>query len=210
MFVLQLLIYGVIILLFVGYILFLYSQRHIYKHTNRMPGTKGLPIFGHLLKFVFAPFSEYLSIVVKVNNRNEGVWKANFGSKIAIFINSPEYLHTVLNSPHCLKKPMYLYSAFDFVSQGMVLAHGDQWRHHRKVLGSSFNLPVLRQLLPIFDEKSKISAKVLEQKVGKGEFNIYDHTSACSLESLLRGLMNYDIDCQSDPHNDLILSKMES
>jgi cytochrome P450 len=209
MVVLQFLLCGLVLTLTIGYLYYIFKQRRVYELAAKITGDNGLPLLGSLLEFLKTPFSEYLNMFAKLNNRDVGIWRIWIGPKLTLYINSPECLQVVLNSPHCLKKPGFFYDTFDYVKHGLVLANGDEWKHHRKVISSSFNLNVLQELLPIFDEKTKISLKVLEKHVNGKEFNMYDHSAACTLESLMRGLMRYDRDCQTNPHDHYILKSVD-
>lgn len=208
MIVLQSLLCGLFMLIVIIYAIFLYNQRRLYELARKIPGLNGVPILGSLYSFLVEHYSEYLEVLLKLNNSSEKIWRIWVGPKVGLFINSPASLQIVLNSPHCMKKPSFFYDTY-YVNHGIVLANGDQWKHHRKTLSPAFSMNVIQKLLPIFDDKSQISVKVLEKQLNKGEFNIYDTAAACSLESLLRGTMNYDVDCQSNPHDDYILNIIE-
>ena len=58
------------------------------------------------------------------------------------------------------------------------------WRIHRKFINPSFHIKILQSLLPIFNEKSRVLLKVIEQYEGAGEFDVLHCLSACTLETL--------------------------
>jgi cytochrome P450 family 313 len=208
MFLLELLLSGLLLLIGIAYSIYWSKRKRLYELAKRIPGSDGFPLLGCLPDFLKSPFNEYLNMFAKMNNENESIWKTWIGPKLSIYINSPECLQVVLNSPHCVQKPMFLYDTFEFIKEGLILKNGDEWKHHRKTLNTSFNLNVLQQLLPIFDEKSQISVKILEKYVDGEEFNIYDHAAGCTLESLMHGLLRYDQDCQSNPSEGDILKSI--
>ena len=85
------------------------------------------------------------------------------------------------------------------LNKGLVLAGGNLWKHHRKVLNPSFSVGILQQLFPMFDEKAKKLCNRLAREVGKGELELNDFISACSLETLMKGTMAVDRDIISEP-----------
>lgn len=125
------------------------------------------------------------------------------GPELLVFAETPEALKIVLNSPHCLNKTS-LYEAFS-LDKGLIVAGGEMWKSHRKILNPAFSLNVLQQLVPTFNEKSKILVENLAVEVGREPFDIFFYLSACSLETLLEGTMNLDRDIQKDAlHNEYV------
>lgn len=59
------------------------------------------------------------------------------------------------------------------------------WKTQRKQLSVSFNNQVTLSFLPIFNQKSSLLVRNVGQHVGKGSFNILEHSSACSLDIFL-------------------------
>lgn len=56
------------------------------------------------------------------------------------------------------------------------------WKVHRKLLNPSFNLKILKNFVPIFNEKSLKLVKCIETHVGKEEFDMYELMGRCTLD----------------------------
>jgi cytochrome P450 len=77
---------------------------------------------------------------------------------------------------------------------GLVIANGDIWQKHRKILSYSFKLNVLNSLQPLFNEKSTKCIDKLQSKVDCGNFNISKFIAAMTIETTMKGNFNYDQD----------------
>lgn len=207
MLVLQSLAFGLLVSLVALYANFLWSRRRLYHLASKIPGPRGLPLIGHGHKFVNVEFTQIFNTLVAVSRSLPSIKKIWLGPELLIFADTPESLQIVLNSQKCLDKSP-LYDAL-MLTKGLVLAGGKMWKTHRKILNPSFSVGVLQNLIPIFDYKSKIFVKSLENLVGSKQIDIYEFVSACSLETLLKGTMDVDRDVLSDPHNDKYLNDCE-
>lgn len=207
MFVLQSLIFGLLITLVAFYANFLWKRRRFNELAQKIPGRDGLPFIGILHKFAFRNYKDYLQVVSDIPDGNS-LTKFWLGPFLAVMVNSPENLQTVLNSPKCQKKPSAFYSMWD-ATQGLVLSHGSLWKNHRKILNGSFTMNVLQRLLPMFNEKSMKSINLLSTHVNNGEFDVYENIAAFSLETLMIGNFNYDRDFQTNPTSSKLLMTVE-
>lgn len=208
MLVLQSLITACITLLVAFYANFLWKRRRFYELANKIPQRKGLPFVGYLYKFIFQSYKNYLQLMADIPDYKDpltGVWLGPF---FGVIINSPEYLQTVLNSPKCQKKPGAFYDVWQ-CETGLVLAHGHMWKKHRKIFNNAFSLNVLQGMLPMFNDKSIKSIKLMDKHLNNGEFDAYEVVAAASLETLMKGNFNYDRDYQTDPHNEALLLTVE-
>jgi len=127
---------------------------------------------------------------MKLIKKNLPVSKLSAGSSLFIIINSAEHSQTLLNSSDCLKIP-YMFSRPFLARYGLVIANGDVWQRHRKILSHSFKLNVLNSLMPLFNEKSKKCVEKLEPKIDCGYFNIAKYIAALTLETTMKGNFNY-------------------
>lgn len=64
---------------------------------------------------------------------------------------------------------------------------GDKWQVHRRRLNPAFNIIQLKQLLPIFNEKSQNLVRNLQIEVGKTQpFDIFKYISSITLDLICR------------------------
>lgn len=207
MLVLQSLVFGLVIFLAAFYASFRWSRRRFYYLANKLPGPKGLPLLGHAHWLINKSFNEIFEIIMTVTDGYESPGAVWLGPELLIFADTPESLQIVLNSQKCLdKSPLYDVLV---LTKGLLVGSGNLWRRHRKILNPSFNIGILQQLIPTFDDKSKIFVKNLAQEIGKKPFDVYNYMSACSLETLLKGTMEVDRDVQSKPFESEYLHHIE-
>ena len=121
-----------------------------------------------------------------------------------ITVDSPEDLQILLNSPDCTDKSSF-YKIVP-LQKGLLLAGGELWKSHRKLLNPSFYVNVLQSFTPLFNQKAKILVNVLKKYESKGQFNIYRPLSACTLETLLATSIGIDEDIQNDLENETLIS----
>lgn len=208
MLVLQSLLFGLLIFLVAFCASVWWSRRRLYHLAAKIPGPKGYPIIGMGHKFINADFKQIFKALIAVTEGYDTIMKMWIGPELAIFAHTPESLQVVLNSQKCLdKSPLY---EVLIVKTGLLLSNGNVWRNHRKILSPAFSIGVLKSLVPTFDAKARIFVKNLEAEVGKKPFDVYGYTSACSLETLLKGTMSTDRDIQSDPLRNVYIHQVES
>lgn len=123
---------------------------------------------------------------------------------LLLFVDAPDDLQIILNSQDCTDKSS-LYNIIP-LQKGLLLAGGDLWKNHRKLLNPSFYVNVLQSFTPLFNQKSKILVKVLMKYESNGEFNVYQPLSACTLETLLATSIGIDQDIQNDLENETLQS----
>lgn len=208
MLVLQSLLFGLLIFLAAICASVWWSRRRLNHLAAKIPGPKGLPLIGMGHKFINADYKQIFRLLVDVTKGYDTIMKIWIGPELVIFAHTPESLQIVLNSQKCLdKSPLY---DVLIVKAGLLVSSGNVWRNHRKILSSAFSIGVLKSLVPTFDAKARAYVKNLEAEVGKRPFDVYGYTSACSLETLLKGTMSMDRDIQSDPLRNVYIHQVES
>lgn len=104
----------------------------------------------------------------------------------------PADIKIVLNSENCMDKPFFI--KFFNIPQGSLFGELKYWQSHRRIMNPYFGSQALKDLLPIFNERSKVLVKVLE-KMGNAEFDVMYPMTAMTLDTIMR-VMEYEIDLQ--------------
>lgn len=196
MLVLQSLVLGFVICLVAAYVCFQWRRRRLHYLAAKLPGPRGLPLLGMAHKFFTGDFKKIFHVVTTITDGYDSPTSFWLGPELIVFAETPETIQIVLNSQHCIDKSS-LYKTFS-LEKGLVVGGGKLWKSHRKILNPSFSLRIVQQLVPTFDEKSRILTKQMEVELDKTPFDVYGYLSACSLETLLKGTMNLDRDMQSN------------
>jgi cytochrome P450 family 4 len=134
----------------------------------------------------------------EIISKSERISKIWFGPILQVFVTEAEDVKVVLNSKDTLDNPYF----FEFINlhEGTIFATTvEKWQSHRKILNPYFGAQKLQGFLPIFNEKSRILLKLLENHQDKEEFDIFYYFSAYSLETILK-TSELDVDIQHMKH----------
>jgi cytochrome P450 len=119
------------------------------------------------------------------------------GPILVIHVMSPEDLKIVFNSKVCVDKPYFGSKFVRGFSKGSLFGTLDTWQSHRRILNPFFSPQSLRSsVIPIFNRKVSILVSNIEKMKGKGEFNVFHHMTALTLETIL-SVMNFERDIQN-------------
>lgn len=207
MLVLQSLAFGGLICLVAFYASFRWRRRRLYELAEKIPGPIGLPLIGIGYKFLIPNYQKIFEVLDQFSKEFTSPVKAWLGPELMIVADTPDALQIVLNSQDCLdKSPLY---DVLMVTKGLLIANGQLWRNHRKILNPVFSLRAIKQLIPTFNEKAKIFTDNLRAKVGKQPFDVSAYLAACTLETILKGMMEVERDIQKDPTNNVYIHDIE-
>lgn len=189
------------------YMMFKWKRRRMYKLVGEMPGPNGYPIIGSAMS-VFgadnsAAFKSLTGIALSYTTPSR-VW---YGPYCIVVIDQAKDLQIVLNSPKCRDKS----EVYKFVglSKGLVVAGGDLWKSHRKLLDPSFHVNVLQSFMPVFNRKSKTLVCELGKRSNQPEEDVFLQVAACTLETLLETLFGVERDVQSNAQSNEYLRNFE-
>lgn len=133
-----------------------------------------------------------------------------FGPTIAIGIDDPEDMHTILNAEECLDKP-YLYEHLRNET-GLFSSGKELWKTHRKALNPTFNTKIMNSFVPTFNRKANILVQQLERHIGT-PFDIYRPIFKALTDMIMNtGLgMNWELQTKrGDDMHDIFIEVMNS
>lgn len=58
------------------------------------------------------------------------------------------------------------------------------WRPRRKISAATFNQKNFNNFMSIFNEKSKLFVDLLQRRVGKGDFSIWDNAATYTMDAI--------------------------
>jgi cytochrome P450 len=207
MFALQSYLTGLLVTVVTWYALYTWSRRRLYQMSAMIPGPNGVPFFGEALSVVGNDHTKAFRSLTSLAKNYDTPSRIWYGPYCAVILDHAKDLQIVLNSKDCIdKSEVYKFIGLD---KGLVVAGGDLWRTHRKLLDPSFNINLLHSFIPIFNEKAKVLIDTLGKTVTEEEFDIYQNISACTLEALLESMTGLKNDIQSDAKNNEYLISMD-
>ena len=86
--------------------------------------------------------------------------------------------------------------AHHWLGDGLLFSKGSKWFARRKLLTPSFHFDILKSYLDVFNETTNTMVEQL--KVTKGEsIEIFPKALALTLDTILRCLVDYETNCQT-------------
>lgn len=201
----------------IKYILYVQHVENYVKHLKSV--SPRWPFIGNVTFFMGKSMQHIYEEMIEVILRTKTPMKVKLGPAYFIIVDGPEDMNTILTSSQCFDKP-YIYDllhipfAFGtqrckiFVIFFMYIFRNDRFRHEqielflfffsagrlwrplRKLMNPMFSLKRLHAFLPVFNEKSRLTVKYLENEVGKPPFDILQYTSKCTLHAACGKLYN--------------------
>lgn len=164
----------------VAYLVLRWQNRRFDRISEELPGPKSLPLIGCGYLFFGKTNEEQFSIVNDITKQYPSPCRAWLGPKFLVFIDNPEDLQVVLNSPNCLEKA-FVYRFFR-CETGLFSAPANVWKVHRKLLSPCFSPQILASFVNIFNEKSSVMVQRISHNLDRGAFDIYGDVSRCTLD----------------------------
>lgn len=173
---------------------FVWRWRRFMQLANKIPnsgfGMKNQNPVKFLLGDTVRVYNEFKAVF------QEGKMTKTWGGHLLIVnIVTPEDAKIVFNSRTSSTTKPYFITEFSKMPEGSLFGHVDKWAAHRRILNYYFTQNSLRQVIPIFNEKSNILVDVIGKEVGKGEFNVFYNMTALTLETIL-AVMEVKVDIQ--------------
>ncbi|CAG9805762.1 unnamed protein product [Chironomus riparius] len=154
-------------------------------------GPKTLPLT--IIAYIFTARSnadrfEVLQNLSKRYPRYYSVW---FGTKYLFVTDDPHVSQKLLTIPNCVEKNFFM-DFFGF-PRGLIAMKSDRWKYERKLLNSSFSLPVLQSYVPIFTKCIAKSIEHLKANCDKEEFDIKHDVTVVVMNAVMNTTFGKDI-----------------
>jgi cytochrome P450 family 313 len=121
------------------------------------------------------------------------LFKYWFGSVLIVSCLNPEDVKIILNSPHCLEKPRFIYSSI--ANFALLTISGEEYKVHRKAITPLFTPKSLKNLLPLVNQAANEFLTDFDKTLNGSIFDISFDTLDFALNSTLRSFFNInDID----------------
>ncbi|XP_046734965.1 uncharacterized protein LOC124404676 [Diprion similis] len=173
------------------------------KSASRMKGPRALPIIGNALFFAGDP-DELMNRVMEYSQPYDKPFRVWMGPKLFVVIKNPRDFEVVLNSSVASHKPYEYRFLASYLGHGLVTDSGATHRAQRKVIMPMVSGKELNKYIECFDRQSRRCVGCLEDKVGKGEFDIIHYMDDCTLDMILETVMGTPGTAQNDGYKGLI------
>ncbi|XP_060535218.1 cytochrome P450 4C1-like [Cylas formicarius] len=212
-FLVALAVFVVTVALFVPRFLQAYRRkREIAEAIDYYPGEKWYPIIGTGLKFITTSREDAFDYMRSRHKTYGPVFRSWFQGEPIIHICKAEHAELFLKSNVNINKGM-IYRYFEpWLGTGLLTGGGNKWRTHRKLITPAFHFSILDKFAEIFAERADDLVHILEDKVGKGYFDINPYVTKCALDIIAETSMGKKVYALKDPKSkyvDAIVSLCE-
>lgn len=169
----------------IAYLVLRWKQRRFYQISAELPGPVSYPLIGSVHLFIGKTNEELFAILNGFVKTYSSPCRGWLGPKLFVFIDNPEDIQVVLNSPNCLEKA----EIYRFIRSlnGLFTSPVNIWKVHRKLLSPCFSPLVLSSFISKFNSKSATLVQQVGKNIGRAEYDSYGDISRCTLDMICGG-----------------------
>ncbi|CAB3988478.1 Cytochrome P450 4V2, partial [Paramuricea clavata] len=104
----------------------------------------------------------------------------------------------IKSKEHYQERWIYTFSAMAWNSTG------EKWRSRRRLLTPAFHYQILNGYIPMYQRQSSILIQLLEEKAGKGEFDIASYLRMFTLDIICEAAMGVNVNAQFDSNSEYV------
>ncbi|GFT24492.1 cytochrome P450 4C1 [Nephila pilipes] len=143
-----------------------------------------VPAFCLILQAIFG----YIRVVIK-----EKIFCLYIFFKPFVLFYKPETAEVVLSSTKLIDRSKEYELLSQCIGKGLFIGSGTIWRNRRKLLTPAFHFSILKEFLPIFQEKSSVLVSKLQALTREPWIDIAPLMSACALDIICETAMGVSV-----------------
>ncbi|KAM9309980.1 cytochrome P450 4B1-like [Pholidichthys leucotaenia] len=166
------------------------------QNIRDFPGPPKHWLFGHALEI--KQDGTDFDRMVKWGEQYQYAMSLWFGPFIHVInIQHPDYIKTILTSSE--PKDDFGYRFLEsWIGEGLLVSQGQKWFRHRRLLTPGFHYDVLKPYVKLMSESAKIMLdKWQHYAVTKESFELFEHVSLMTLDSILKCAFSCNSNCQT-------------
>ncbi|XP_054084059.1 probable cytochrome P450 313b1 isoform X2 [Zeugodacus cucurbitae] len=78
------------------------------------------------------------------------------GTSCFLYVNDPETVETIFNSPHCTNKGEFYRFLAVAIGDGLFTSSSPRWNKHRRLINPAFSRQIINNFLPIFNAEADV------------------------------------------------------
>lgn len=209
-----LVIFGVLIAL-LSIVGFRFIKENYALYKLKIPSPKVYPffieIFYPLLKLAVSSSEDRFKIIEKYATKFPDMLKIWLGTKLIIFVNSPERIQKIIISQKCQEKWVFFYRLMQRPHGLIAASTKEKWKEHRKFFNFCFNLRILESFLPTFVECSEKLCNDMACEAEGKEFDFFAYAKKSSFDILCATMLGTNMsDLKKKPFYEMIFNAFET
>ncbi|RZB40118.1 p450 domain containing protein, partial [Asbolus verrucosus] len=176
-----------LIIVAAGAIWWYQNYSRFFRLINKIPGPKGVPIFGNLGDFR-VPYDKIFRDDRERSLKYFPTYKQTALHVAAIVLSSPKH-----------SKKSRIYDIFHmWLGTGLLTSYGEKWRIRRKMLTPGFHFTILQSFVGIFNEETANLVKNLQERVHEPFIDVVTPITEFTLKSMAETSMGISLNLDSE------------
>lgn len=188
------------------------QRAKLIRAIDLIPGPKAYPLIGTTYIFWGVPRKDIIAKLEKMKQPFPDIFRVWIATVPAVEIRKAEYLEKILtsNKQHMEKAWFYRYVK-EWLGDGLLMATGQKWYSHRKIITPTFHFSILDGFCEIFSEKSRILVQKLEQHADTGKsFDVYPYITKAALDIIADAAMGTQLNAQDNQEIEYVRAVYET
>ncbi|KAM8735542.1 cytochrome P450 4T8 [Acanthopagrus schlegelii] len=175
----------------------LVKQRDTIRGFAAFPSPPSHWLFGHV--FEFKQDGTDLDTLLKWAEHYPYAFPLWFGPFVCILnIHHPDYVKAILATAEPKDDLAYRFLE-SWIGDGLLVSKGQKWFRHRRLLTPGFHYDVLKPYIKLMSDSAKTMLDKWERYANTDKsFELFEHVSLMTLDSILKCAFSYDSNCQTE------------
>ncbi|XP_067637975.1 probable cytochrome P450 313b1 isoform X2 [Eurosta solidaginis] len=92
-----------------------------------------------------------------ISNRYVTPFISWMGTSCFLYVNDPETMETIFNSPYCTNKGEFYRFMAEAIGDGLFTSSSPRWNKHRRLINPAFSRQIINNFLPIFNAEADVT-----------------------------------------------------
>ncbi|XP_055606346.1 cytochrome P450 4d2-like [Uranotaenia lowii] len=123
-------------------------------------------------------------------------------------VTSPQVVEQIIHAKTIKKSIIYEFMK-PWLNEGLITAIGKKWAQRRRIITPAFHFKILEEFLGIFDQRTTDLVQKLKEQEGKGDFNLYEYVTLCTLDIIAESAMGVKVEAQANPNSPYVRAVKE-
>ncbi|CAH0559241.1 unnamed protein product [Brassicogethes aeneus] len=202
----NLLVILVAVICFIQLILYIWSKRHMYLLSLKLPGPISLPFIGCAYKFLFIETEDLFKEILSVINSypKNPVIRFWLGPNLFLIFKDPVHVEKILISTKVIAKADLLKYLKTFAGEGLITGSGIEWKVARKHIQPLYGQKFVTESIGISNKHINRFMEKLMERVDKPKSCIHHAIHLCVADIIGEAILGVEIGAQKGRNKEFI------